>query len=129
MWRYHGQIPMLPTDHIEETLAFYRDRLGFELTDSRDQDGSLEWLRLRGGEAQVMFYSPMAAGDRPVRIRRPECMVIYLQVEGLAELHAHLQAAGEPASPVRVTFYRMNEFDLADPNGYTLTFGEACTLD
>jgi uncharacterized glyoxalase superfamily protein PhnB len=129
MWRYRGQIPMLPTDCIEETLAFYRDQLGFNLVDSHEEAGGLEWLRLRGGDAQVMFYSPMAVGDDSAHLEHPESMVVYLQVEGLDALHGHLQSAGEQVSPLRATFYGMNEFELVDPNGYTLIFGELVTLD
>lgn len=127
--RYRGQIFMLPTSAIEATGAFYRDVLGFSEVASRQEAGRLEWIRLKADRAQLMFYDPAALGDAPVEVNAPESMVVYLQVEGLEGLHAELEAAGQAVSNVRATFYGMTEFDLRDPNGYTLTFGESLARD
>ncbi len=123
MPKYIAQIPMLPSGCIEKTQAFYEDVLGFTVIDTHLEEGSLEWIRLRADAAQVMFYNPEASGNAQVQFPSPESMVIYLQVDALDKLHARLKAQGLPVSEIRVTFYGMNEFDLADPNSYTLTFG------
>jgi uncharacterized glyoxalase superfamily protein PhnB len=125
MTDYRGLIPLLPTDCIEETLHFYQEVLGFEVADSRYEQGGLEWVRLRGGRAQIMFYSPMALGNVPPEFKRPSTLMLYLQTENLSALHLRLKGEGYGVSAIESTFYGMQEFELADPNGYTVKFGEA----
>lgn len=124
MMAYRGLIPLLPSDCIEETARFYQEVLGFEIADSRYEQGGLEWLRLRGGHAQMMFYSPLALGNIPPEFKRPSTLMLYLQTENMAAFHARLKAEGHAVSEIESTFYGMQEFEVADPNGYTVKFGE-----
>ena len=129
MTHFRGQIPMLPSDSIEETQRFYHEVLGFEVAGSRYEQGGLEWIRLHAGQAQIMFYSPMASGDMPPEISTPASMILYFQLDDLPALHAQLKAAGHAVSDIGVTFYGMQEFEMSDPNGYTLMFGEPIDQD
>ena len=43
------------------------------------------------------------------------------------DLHGELSGKGLAVSPLRVTIYGRREFELRDPDGHWLWFGEATT--
>ncbi len=118
-------IPMLATGDMEASVRFYRDTLGFEVRDRFESGGRTWWCEMMRDGAVLMFtqhevdvQSPGArAGFGQTSIN------IYLD-DGVEALHARLQRAGYDVSDLRVTFYRIKEFDLRDPSGYTLLIGQ-----
>ena len=49
--------PILTTDDMDATIAFYRDMLGFEVT-GQIPDDNPTWCFLRRDDAAIMFTSP-----------------------------------------------------------------------
>lgn len=123
--KFRRQTPLLPVDDLEEVVRFYQDALGFELIDSHQVQGELEWCRLRSGKAQLMFYSPVADGDAPAELRDRKAVALYLIPEDLYALHEQLAGQGYKVGEIRATFYGMDEFDMPDVTGYTLMFGQS----
>ena len=75
-------------------------------------DSSLTLLPLpEGGEAKA------AAGNKDFQI-------FYFYPDDVAGLHAEFSAKGLPVTALRVTIYGMKEFELRDPDGYWLWFGQ-----
>lgn len=122
--KFLRQTPLLPVDDVEEVIRFYRDALGFEVVDSHQVQGELEWCRLRSGKAELMFYSPLADGDAPAELRDRKAVALYLRPEDLYALHEQLVGQGHKVGGIRATFYGMDEFDMPDVTGYTLVFGQ-----
>lgn len=122
--KFRRQTPLLPVDDVQEVVRFYQDTLGFEVVASRQEQGELEWCRLRSGKVELMFYSPMADGDAPAELPDRKAIILYLVPEDLSLLHRQLGSGGWKVSAIRATYYGMDEFDMQDPAGYTVMFGQ-----
>lgn len=121
-------IPMLCVSDVRKSLDFYRDTLGFELESPEskfEHDGVLCWCSIRSGQTQLMLTSGHALDNdnEQKRIGRGSAM-FYFYPDDLMALFEALKTKGYEVSETRVTFYRMKEFELRDPDGYTLWFGQ-----
>lgn len=133
-------VPMLSVADLEQTIAFYRDALGFRVADTFAYDGKTVWAclvhgaepsSLLGGIAQcepvrLMFNevpdSWVETRDREAR----KFQIYYFYPKDLATLetlHATLRSRGHRVSDLRVTVYGMKEFEMRDPDFYWLWFG------
>lgn len=115
---------MLATGDMPETIAFYRDLLGFTLGDKFESSGVISWCEMKLGNAVLMFTQhetdTHAPGARDIFAQT----AIALYVTNVEEIYEDLIAKNLPVSDLRVTFYGMKEFDLQDPTGYTLLIGQ-----
>ena len=118
-------IPMLATGDMEETVAFYRDRLGFEVRDKFESGGRCWWCEMvRDGQA-LMFTQHEVDVDAPgARVGFRQTSINLYVDEGVEEFHARLKEQGVAVSELHVAFYGMKQFDLRDPAGYTLIIGQ-----
>ena len=51
-------------------------------------------------------------------------MSFYFYPDNVVALHESLKSRGYTVSDLRVTFYQMKEFEMEDPDGYQLWFGQ-----
>jgi uncharacterized glyoxalase superfamily protein PhnB len=51
--------------------------------------------------------------------------IYYFYPDSVVEVHADLKRQAFQVSNLRVTFYGMKEFDVRDPDGHILWFGQA----
>jgi uncharacterized glyoxalase superfamily protein PhnB len=51
-------------------------------------------------------------------------VIYYFYLEDVVALHGEIRRKGFRASDLRVTFYGMKEFELRDPDGHILWFGQ-----
>jgi predicted enzyme related to lactoylglutathione lyase len=110
--------PMLATDNMEKTLAFYETVLGFTPTLKSPDYSIIE----RDGQT-VHFQK--AAGEEVMKSMR-EHTEIYLEVSGIRDLWQHVQTF-KNLYRIRDLFerdYGMTEFHIADPNGCLIFVGE-----
>lgn len=128
-----GLVPLLQVFDMNESLAFYREGLGFELIDHSPEIEAAEgryfhwcWLR-HGGGGEVMLNTLHDANERPPA-RNPERtarladdLCLYIGCPDLDGAWAELQDRGVASAraPV-VTPYGMRQLHLADPDGYAL---------
>ena len=115
--------PVLSVADLRRSVAFYRDRLGFEL--EFEYEGFYASL-VRDGcrihlNCAVPAYRDQSAFEADEHL--DACFV----VTGAASLSARFAAAGAPFSvPLRTMPYG-TEFYVRDPDGYILGFVEAAT--
>ena len=116
---------MLATGDMEATVRFYRDTLGFELRDRFESGGRTWWCEMMRDGHVLMFTAHEVDVDMPGARHgfRQTSINIYLD-SGIENLHARLAQGGYAVSDMRVTFYRIREFDLTDPTGYTVLIGQ-----
>lgn len=106
-------LPVLPSLDITETLAFYRDKLGFASTVYEEHD----YLILRRDGMELHFW---LTDDRSLCERTS----VYLRGGGIAALHREFQTKDiERLSPMQVRPWDMEEFYIHDPHGNLLRFG------
>jgi catechol 2,3-dioxygenase-like lactoylglutathione lyase family enzyme len=111
---------MLRVEDIERSLGFYRGLLGFDVRERLEEDGRLVWAHLELGAAELML-SQQPGG---VNVVPRGAVIHYLYPDDVRALHARVRDAGLEAAKLRTTEYRMLEFDVLDPDGYELWFGQ-----
>lgn len=117
-------VPMLICDDVQESIRFYTDALGFKVTDRMDDVGKSGWATLVHLSARLMLASPHHAPE-PLKVddRYPQ-VVFYFYPEDVVALRESILAKGYKASELAVRFYGMKEFEMVDPSGHVLLFGQ-----
>jgi hypothetical protein len=82
------------------------------------------WCHLERDAVDLMFNQPPAAEMAELPRRAKEFQVYYFYPDDVAALHAAWKGKGLPVTDLRVTDYGMKEFELRDPDGYWLWFGQ-----
>lgn len=116
--------PFFIVSNVDRTIAFYRDRLGFELTCQQPATDPFFAILLRDG-AQLFVKSDAAVAPLPNPQRhasmRWDAFVFAPDPDALAADFASHGAAF--SSPLEDTHDGLRGFELTDPDGYVLFFG------
>jgi uncharacterized glyoxalase superfamily protein PhnB len=114
--------PQFLVDRLDDALAFYEQRLGFErdfvyedFYASVSRDGAVIHLK----------RAPKLQAERAHR-RSEEHLDAFLAVSGVRELHDELVRRGAPiVKPLEQRPWDQRDFYVEDPDGYILCFSEA----
>lgn len=117
---------MLSVSDLERTMTFYCDQLGFKVLNTSTMPGETEpvWCMLGRDGVKLMFNFPGRYIETDLPRRAKDFQIYYFYPEDVAALHAAWTAKGLPVTDLRVTTYCMKEFELRDPDGYWLWFGQ-----
>lgn len=116
--RLSNVIPLIPARDVEETIAFYRDRLGFDLV-FRDAEPA-RYAGIRRDGAELHLY---ANADRYLA----ENASLRIDVDDIDALYADCQAAGcvHPNGALATRPWGTREFAVLDPSGVCIAFVQA----
>ena len=110
--------PVLKSGDYARSRAFYEGTLGFRVL---EEGGDPPRFGIFERGKSVLFVNAWKGPPKLV----PGVWEAYIHVTGLDALFDELQAAGAPiVRPVEDTVYGMREFEVADPDGNVLCFGE-----
>ena len=117
-------VPLLAVYDMRRTVAFYRDVLGFEVEAEWEQDGHLYWAAMKCGDTRLMFNAEYEDHERKPEHDRPhgKDVIFYFSPEDVVALRESLAQKGCEVGNLRVTHYKHKQFDVKDPDGYTLCF-------
>ena len=114
MARVRDVFPILLVADLERSLAFYRDRLGFEVAYSFEGFVQLE---VEGGKLGL------ASTDEPVA---PASTAIWVYTDDVDALFAELTEGGAPVvAPPADQPWGERLASVADPDGYVVHLGAA----
>ncbi len=117
MPRFVSQEVRLQARNIAETVAFYRDVLGFTVDTTWGPETDLEGCILDRDGVHLLFHKE-AEGEPKMT------GVVVINVEDVLELHERLAGKAKVVWGPEVYSYRMREFAVEDPNGYQIAFCE-----
>jgi catechol 2,3-dioxygenase-like lactoylglutathione lyase family enzyme len=109
---------MLAVADMDQTLAFYRDMLGFVPTMKSAEYSIVE------RDGQIIHFMKAASEDVMKRLRGH--VEIYIEVRGIHGIWEHVKQF-KIRYKIRDLFdreYGMTEFHIEDPNGYLIFVGE-----
>jgi catechol 2,3-dioxygenase-like lactoylglutathione lyase family enzyme len=119
--------PLFIVRHVPATLAFYRDKLGFEITFEGPEPYDIFFGIVQRGRAMIMFkcvdIEPVPNHTRDIGhgIARWDA---YIYVPDPDALAAEFESRGvEFATPLEDNSDRLRGFEIKDINGYILYFG------
>ncbi|MDE0420555.1 MAG: VOC family protein [Gammaproteobacteria bacterium] len=120
-------VPMLMCTDVQASIRFYTDVLGFEVTGRMDDVGATGFAHLRNGRTAVMLASPsyIPPGQK-VDGRFPQSHY-YFYVADAEGLRQSIVDKGWEATECVDRFYDIKEFELVDPDGHVLVFGQDIT--
>ena len=114
-------------ENVAETVAFYRDVLGFTLIMSVPEDHPVDWALMQRGEVEVMFQARASLTEEvPLFEGLPigGALTFYIDMQGVEALYQQIRAQVQVVQDLQTTFYGKREFAIADCNGFILTFAE-----
>jgi len=122
-----GISPFFIVKHVPTSLAFYRDRLGFEITFQGPEPDDIFFGIVRRGGAQILMkavgVAPVPNYTRDIKqgIARWDAFVIVPDPDALAtEFDARNVAFYQP---LKDTDDGLRGFEIMDADGYLLFFG------
>ena len=125
--RFHGVVqitgiaPQFLVDDLDRAVAYYRDRLGFELDFIYE---SFYASVSRDGFAIHLKHAPKLAAERAHR-KQHEHLDAHVSVSGIRELFTEMQTRGaEVIKPLEERPWACVDFYVEDPDGYILCFSE-----
>lgn len=116
----HELAPLLIVAAMSRSLTFYRDQLGFQITQEWSPDDQLAWCRLERDGVSLMLQQACDE-DGPAE-GRGRGVVFYISCADASAEYERLQASGVNVAPPQVAFYGMNQLVVTDPDGYELCF-------
>jgi len=116
--------PSFIVSNVDQTIAFYRDKLGFETRFQEPADDPFFAVIGRDG-AQILVKSHGGISPLPNHQRHPWLRWdAFVYVEDPDALAAEFAAHGAPFSaPPGDTHDGLRGFEISDPDGYVLFFG------
>ena len=122
MARLEGLAPVLVVPEVEESLEYYREKLGFE---TREWEPSpAQYGYAERDDCHIHFNH----GEQPRpnhEVVQPDLFDIYMRVDDVNALHEELEGRGADLlhAPIERP-WNMLEIRVQDPNGYILAFGQ-----
>ncbi|MEZ5398474.1 MAG: VOC family protein [Bryobacteraceae bacterium] len=111
---------ILPVADVSRAAAFYRDVLGFDVS---EQDRSVEATM---GPARIRFAREGYGPTDWSTAKPPGSAILFLQTGDVEGLHAAVRArGGRPSGIDRVNWIKMRMFEIRDPDGNVLWFGQS----
>lgn len=116
--------PCFIVTDVERTIAFYRDKLGFE-TRFRHPDQQPFFAIIGRDGAQIFIKSERDISPQPNCTRHPHLRLdAFVYVEDPDALAAEFTGRGTMFSqPLKDTHDGLRGFEIRDPDGYILFFG------
>ena len=112
--RFEAVTPRIPVQDIEESLTFYRNQLGFDLG----------WTWGTPATHANVCRDSISLDLIAVPAERRGTAMAYIQVSGVDAYYAELRARGVSLGDLGNRAYGMRDFEVSDPNGNRLAFGE-----
>jgi len=123
-------VRFLPVTDIDRSLAFYRDVLGFAV---KQEPGNIETqAEATLGPVRIHFgkegYAP---GDWALQNPRPPgSAIVFLQTDDVAATRSAIAArGGAPSEIEKVNWIKMRMFEIRDPDGNVIWFGQTYHKD
>lgn len=114
--------PTFLVPDVAATAEWYRTYLDF-MTDSFPKSPPYVYASLHRDGIEIMLLR--LDGYRKPEVSRPNgCWDAYIRVSGLREFYEEIRAKNAVSSELTKRPYGDSEFEVRDPNGYVLVFGE-----
>jgi catechol 2,3-dioxygenase-like lactoylglutathione lyase family enzyme len=112
--KFTAVVPVIPVTSTPEAIAFYRDKLGFELAFEAGPDYA--GVARLGVELHLDGVVNAAAGEVSVRITTAGVETLYAELEPQGVIH--------PEEPLETKPWGLRQFSIVDLDGNRLTFAQ-----
>ena len=119
--------PNLVVSQVARSIAFYRDRLGFEVETTVPDVEPYAFAIVRSGPVQIFLNALEAATEEyPAMKGHPlgGTFTMYIEVTGIERIYEELKAQTTVVMPLEAKWYGVTEFAIVDPDAYVITLAE-----
>ena len=117
---------LLAVRDLDRSIAFYREVFGFEVTAAQGDFGPAAAVEAVSGPARIQLGRAESAYDSTGEPRPRGAAVLFLETDDVAALHADVaRRGGNPGELVKVNWIEYRVFEISDPDGHTLWFGQS----
>lgn len=117
---------LLSVADLARSLVFYRDVLGFNVRDGQRPGANAEGAEVVYGPARIEIQVGEGAIDSTFDHRPRGAAMLFFQTDDIAGMHAAIRArGGMPSAIEKVNWIKMRMFEIRDPDGHTLWFGQS----
>ncbi|WP_286745925.1 VOC family protein [Roseivirga sp. UBA1976] len=109
--------PVVPVTNIEETIAWYEDKLRFTVEFTWETPVTYAILK----RDQLVIHFSEAPTDFQLQRVHP---TLYVFVRNVESLYREFKSKGLKVSELVKSDYGMTDFDLYDLNGFRISFGQ-----
>lgn len=116
----------LMVDNVTESIDFYRDILGFEVTVLVPEENPF-FAILQNGPVELMLYHRAHFSEEIPKFKNLSVggsIALYIGVEAIDSLYKLLKDTVKIIQPLHTTDYGSIEFSCEDNSGYVLMFNE-----
>ena len=117
-------VPLLQVSSLTDTIAYYREALGFAVDFRWPEEGEPKWVGMSRGDVSVMFTIDLGTSSAPFIAEKGNGVVLYVLVDEVEPLFEEFTARGAIVVQEVHDFGGRRQFSIADPNGYVLAFSE-----
>jgi catechol 2,3-dioxygenase-like lactoylglutathione lyase family enzyme len=122
-----GSAPLIQVFDMPTSLAFYRDKLGFEVAGTSGDGDNSGWVMLKLGEETLMLNTQYEDHDRPpaqdpARRRGHRDTTIYFGCPDVDAAYQFLRDQGVSVDEPEITGYGFKAVSVTDPDGYGICF-------
>lgn len=119
--------PNLIVSNVEQSMAFYRDVLGFTIVTTVPDAPPYVFAIATSGATEVFFNAPEAAyAEYPAFKQMPigGTLTLFFEVTEIEAAYAALAPKVRVVMPLEKKWYGMTEFAFLDPDGYMITYAQ-----
>lgn len=110
----------------ERSIAFYRDVLGFDVRPAQQDYGAPAVAEVVHGPARIQIGTEDGAVDSTGERRPRGSAIVFFQTDDVAAMREAVSSrGGEPSELEKVNWIKMRMFEVRDPDGHTLWFGQS----
>lgn len=127
MTTFTSVTPNLIVQDIDRSVAFYRDVLGFAVSQTVPDAAPFVFVWLERDGVPVFLNDRRAVEhDYPGASSRPAggTATLFFAVGDVDALHGAVAPQAKVIMPLKTQFYGMREFAVEDPDGHILTFAQ-----
>jgi catechol 2,3-dioxygenase-like lactoylglutathione lyase family enzyme len=117
--RFEAVTPRIPVADVESALDFYVGKLGFELGWKWGSPPTHANVCRDSISLDLITTPPQRQGTA----------MAYVQVRGVDAYHSELRTRGIPLGDLGDRDYGMRDFEIVDPSGNRIAFGEPAGSD
>lgn len=128
--KFTSVTPNLIVRDIARSTAFYRDVLGFQITQTVPDSEPFVFVWLERDGVPVFLNDIKAAEhDYPDAAKLPQggTAALFFVITGVDAYHGAVSPIANVVMPLKTQFYGMREFAVTDPDGHIITFAERVT--
>jgi uncharacterized glyoxalase superfamily protein PhnB len=113
------------TDKVKAT-AFYRDILGFSLSDVVNAEGTTVAIEAVNGPARIELGEHDYEPDVPMRQLPLGSAILFFETDDVTAMRDGIVArGGNPSELSKVNWIKMEMFQIVDPDGHMIWFGQS----